>query len=86
MDQLVTLLLHGLSLSDPPPFVVREGPRAILHYLRLKLSNKLPWSIVRVVVVGHHLAGKTSLVSKITGGAPPSTDKGLDVSASQLQL
>ena len=80
MEQLVTLLLEDLPLIDPPSFVVEEGPKAILNYLKLKLSNKLLWSSWRVVVIGHYRAGKTSLISKITGGCMPDTNKGLDVS------
>ena len=64
---------------DPPSFVVREGCSAVLCYLRLKLSNKLSWSSLRVVVVGPHLSGKTTLVSKITG-ITSETKKALDVS------
>ena len=80
MTQLQTLELKGLSLVDPPIFVVEEGPQAILCYLRLKLRNKLSWSALRVVVVGPHLSGKSTLVSKITG-TTPNGNKALDVSA-----
>lgn len=80
MTQLQTLQLKGLSLVDPPSFVVEEGSQAILCYLRLKLRNKLCWSALRVVVVGPHLSGKSTLVSKITGIAS-NGNKALDVSA-----
>ena len=80
MTKLTTLLLEGLSLIDPPFFVVEEGPQAVLHYLRLKLGNKLPWSSLRVVVVGPQRSGKTTLISKITGAAPTDPSKALDVS------
>lgn len=79
MEQLATLLLHGLSLTDPPHFVVKDGPQAILHYLKLKLTNKMPWSSLRVVIVGPHHSGKSSLISKITGSTI-SQNKALDVS------
>lgn len=78
MDQLKTLLLQGLPLTDPPFFVVKEGPQAVLHYLSLKL-NSSPWSSLRVVVLGPQFSGKTTLISKITGTSP-NADKALDVS------
>ncbi len=67
MDHLNTLLLDSLSLDDPPTFVVEEGPQAILQYLRLKLVNQSAWGSVRVVVVGPHRSGKSTIVSKLTG-------------------
>lgn len=79
MDQLKTLLLQGLPLTDPPFFVVKEGPEAVLHYLRLKLNSRSPWSSLRVVVLGPQFSGKTTLISKITGTSP-NADKALDVS------
>ena len=79
MTKLTNLLLQGLTLMDPPYFVVEEGPRAVLHYLRLKLQSHLPWSSLRVVVVGPQHSGKTTLVSKITGTTVDSS-KALDVS------
>lgn len=81
MKQLNTLLLQGLSLSDPPFFVVEKGSQAILHYLQLKLESSQPWSSLRVAVVGPHRSGKTTLVSKITGSTiNPASKKALDVS------
>ena len=79
MSGLQTLGLEGLSLVDPPSFVMEEGPEAILRYLQLKLRNKLNWSALRVVVVGPHLSGKSTLVSKITG-VSSSGNKALEVS------
>ncbi len=80
MQSIKVLLLKGLVLTDPPFFVVEQGPRAILHYFRLKLESKVPLSCLRVAVVGPHLSGKTSLISKITGTPTPARDKALDVS------
>ena len=78
MEQLNTLLLCGLSLIDPP-FLIQEGPQAIIKYLKLRLSHKVQWNSLRVVVVGPHNSGKTTLISKITG-CSPTANKALDVS------
>ncbi len=80
MRELTTLLLQGLSLTDPPLYIVGEGPQAVLRYLRLKLKSRLPWSSLRVVLVGPQYSGKTTLVSKITGAATTDSSKALDVS------
>ena len=80
MECLVTLLLCEVNVCDPPVFVVKQGTRAILHYLRLKLSSRSLWNSVRVLFVGSHSSGKTTLISKIAGTPFPAVDKGLDVS------
>lgn len=79
MECLVTLLLREVSVCDPPVFVVERGTRAILHYLRLKLSSRSLWSSIRVLFVGTRSSGKTTLISKIAGTPFPAVDKGLDV-------
>ena len=78
MDRLDILLLDGLSLVDPPTLVLGKGPKAILQYLKLKLESQTLWSSVRVVVIGPHRSGKTTLVSKLMG-CSTSSKKALQV-------
>ena len=63
---LSVLHLDGLSLTDPPSFVVSEGTQAILHYLKLRYSSSCPWNSLRVAVVGGKGAGKTSLINRLS--------------------
>lgn len=82
MDHLNTLLLDEVTLADPPTFVVEEGPQAILQYLRLKLVSQSAWGSIRVVVVGPHRSGKSTVVSKLTG-LSTRNNRALEVSLKQ---
>ena len=78
-----TLLLDGLSLTDPPAYIAALGTKAVLSYLRLKKSSSCVCNGLRVVVVGPQRGGKSSLVTKLktdTSSSPViNHTKGLEV-------
>ena len=81
MRHLMTLLLDGLVFTDPPPLTTKWGSQFLLHYLSLKQRAVVPWSSLRVVMVGPKAVGKTTLLAKLRGeGAITTTPtKGLEV-------
>lgn len=81
MKQLQSLVTEGLELVDPPPIVTRWGPSALKRYLHFKKSSFVPWSSLRVIVVGPKAAGKTLLVCKLCNDTwiNPTPTKGLEV-------
>jgi len=64
---------HGLLLIDnpvefPPQEIIRHGPLALSSYLdSLDRAKARPLSEVKLIVVGHGGAGKTSLVKGLLG-------------------
>jgi len=77
----MTFLLDGLGLANPPPLTTKWGSHFLLHYLSLKQRAAVPWSSLRVVMVGPKAVGKTTLLAKLRGeGAIATTPtKGLEV-------
>ena len=88
MEHLSSLIIEGITFSDPPPVVAGWGPSHLLRYLRLKRSSSTTWNSLRLVVVGPRGSGKTCLVSKLRGEGwtTSSPTKGLEVSPGQPRL
>jgi small GTP-binding protein len=55
------------ELEDPPLEIVAKGREAVDRYFQARDEGELPLSEVKVLLVGHGSAGKTSLVKRIFG-------------------
>lgn len=81
MTHMHSLLLNGLSLSDPPDPIPSLGTQPLLSYLHYKHKASQAIASLRVVVVGPESVGKTALVARLKGdgieGINPT--KGLEV-------
>ena len=58
------------NLVSPPPEEAQRGTRAIMAYLRCKLKGCTPYRHVRMVLIGEHGSGKSTLFTHLMGWKP----------------
>ncbi len=61
------LYLSGAELEDPPLEIAVKGRDAIERYFEDRRGGDLPLNEVKIILVGHGSAGKTSLVKRVFG-------------------
>jgi leucine-rich repeat kinase 1 len=85
--------LQGLELVNIPDYVrpgIRQGcTKRLLAYLRAQLRRSVPYTRVKLMVVGLQKRGKTSLLKRLRGEPLPNVDistVGVDVAEWELVL
>jgi len=58
------------ALHTPPPSIVHAGKRAVLQFLRDLAKGESPSHLIKVVLLGDHRAGKSSLADSLVLGRP----------------
>jgi internalin A len=89
LESLETLDLTNLKLTDPPPEIVKQGPKAVPAYLRGKLEDERPLWESKLLLVGEGGVGKTQLLralrkKQFQEGTESETTWGIDVLPMEL--
>lgn len=68
---LFLLRVEGLMLSDLPSRELDRGSKAVVSYLRSQLKMSVSYRHMKLMVIGEIAAGKTSLLTYLTGEMSP---------------
>ncbi|XP_064192700.1 leucine-rich repeat serine/threonine-protein kinase 1 isoform X1 [Anguilla rostrata] len=68
LSNLWQLDIEDLNISNIPPEVKKEGPAAVLGYLRAHLRKAEPCKLLKMIVVGPPRQGKTTLLEALQTG------------------
>ncbi|XP_056135379.1 leucine-rich repeat serine/threonine-protein kinase 1 [Lampris incognitus] len=68
LSNLWQLDVEDLNISNVPQEVRKEGPVAVLAFLRAHLRKAVPCNLLKMVVIGPPRQGKTSLLEALQAG------------------
>ncbi|XP_024897004.1 leucine-rich repeat serine/threonine-protein kinase 1 [Pteropus alecto] len=71
LGNLWQLDIEDLSISNVPAEIRKEGPRAVLSYLRAQLRRAEKCKLMKMIVVGPPRQGKSSLLEILQTGRAP---------------
>uniref|UniRef100_A0A8C2DDC5 non-specific serine/threonine protein kinase n=1 Tax=Cyprinus carpio TaxID=7962 RepID=A0A8C2DDC5_CYPCA len=88
LSNLWQLDIEDLNITNIPADVRKDGPAAVLAYLRAELRGAEPCRLLKLMVVGPPRQGKTALLEGLQTGKPSSfvsTDRSIHTSSWDLE-
>ncbi|XP_054999231.1 leucine-rich repeat serine/threonine-protein kinase 1 [Sorex araneus] len=87
LSNLWQLDIEELTISNVPADIQKEGPKAVLSFLRAQLRKAERCKLVKMVIVGPPRQGKSTLLEILqTGRAPPAVPSEATIRTTKWEL